>query len=150
MDLSGPLRLFGHSDNRARAAPCSPAGSNALGGCGLARALSLARFTPAGNPEIQGGVSNADRPRLDGRAANAPGERIYTFWDYFRNAWGRNAGLRLDHLVLNPPLAQRLTAAEVDREVRSWEKASDHAPVWIELSDAARSARRRQAGPKGR
>ncbi|MBS7700063.1 MULTISPECIES: exodeoxyribonuclease III [unclassified Chelatococcus] len=65
-----------------------------------------------------------------------PGERIYTFWDYFRNAWGRNAGLRLDHLLLSPILAERLIAADVDRAVRGWEKASDHAPVWIDLADA--------------
>ncbi|MDR6954896.1 exodeoxyribonuclease-3 [Ancylobacter sp. 3268] len=64
-----------------------------------------------------------------------PGERIYTFWDYFRNAWGRDAGLRLDHLLLSPAIADRLRAANVDRAVRGWEKASDHAPVWIELAD---------------
>ena len=63
-----------------------------------------------------------------------PGERIYTFWDYFRNAWGRDAGLRIDHLLLSPSLASRLAIAGVDREVRGWEKASDHAPVWIELA----------------
>jgi exodeoxyribonuclease III len=79
-----------------------------------------------------------------------PNERIYTFWDYFRNAWGRNAGLRLDHFLLNPPVAKRLVAADVDREVRGWEKASDHAPVWIELSDAARPARRRPPTSKRR
>lgn len=62
-----------------------------------------------------------------------PDERIYTFWDYFRNAFGRNAGLRIDHLLLSPPLHDRLRAAEVDRHVRGWEKSSDHAPVWIEL-----------------
>lgn len=64
-----------------------------------------------------------------------PGERIYTFWDYFRNAYARDAGLRIDHLLLNPQLASRLSAAEVDRNVRGWEKASDHAPVWVELKD---------------
>jgi exodeoxyribonuclease III len=64
-----------------------------------------------------------------------PDETVYTFWDYFRNAWGRNAGLRIDHLLLSPSLAPRLKAADVDREVRSWEKTSDHAPVWIELED---------------
>jgi exodeoxyribonuclease-3 len=62
-----------------------------------------------------------------------PHERVYTFWDYFRNAWGRNAGLRIDHLLLSPAIAGRLVAAGVDRDVRGWEKASDHAPVWIEL-----------------
>jgi len=58
-----------------------------------------------------------------------PDETIYTFWDYFRNAYARNAGLRIDHLLLSPSLAPRLEAADVDREVRSWEKTSDHAPV---------------------
>jgi exodeoxyribonuclease-3 len=62
-----------------------------------------------------------------------PEERIYTFWDYFRNAWPRNAGLRIDHFLLSPAIAGKLVAAEVDRDVRGWEKASDHAPVWIEL-----------------
>ena len=62
-----------------------------------------------------------------------PQEQIYTFWDYFRNAWGRDAGLRIDHLLLSPQLAKRLKAAGVDRHVRGWEKASDHAPAWIEL-----------------
>lgn len=64
-----------------------------------------------------------------------PGERIYSFWDYFRNAWGRDAGLRLDHLLLSPAAAKRLTAAGVDREIRGLPHASDHAPAWIELAD---------------
>jgi exodeoxyribonuclease-3 len=64
-----------------------------------------------------------------------PDEKIYTFWDYFRNAYVRDAGLRIDHFLLNPPLAGRLISARVDREVRGWEKTSDHAPVWIQLSD---------------
>ena len=81
-----------------------------------------------------------------------PGERIYTFWDYWRNAFARNAGLRIDHLLLSPPLAKRLTKAGVDREVRGREKASDHAPAWIELSDrSSRRGTRRRAkrSPKG-
>jgi exodeoxyribonuclease III len=65
-----------------------------------------------------------------------PEERIYTFWDYFRNHWARNAGLRIDHLLLNGPAAKRLVAADVDRWVRGQEHASDHAPAWVELSDA--------------
>src|SRR4051812_3210681 len=64
-----------------------------------------------------------------------PGERIYTFWDYWRNAFARNAGLRIDHLLLSPPLAKRLAKAGVEGEVRGREKASDHAPAWVELSD---------------
>lgn len=74
----------------------------------------------------------------DAVRAKHSGERLYTFWDYFWNAWQRNAGLRLDHLLLSPQLARRLEAAEVDRQVRGWEKASDHAPVWIQLSDSKR------------
>ena len=64
-----------------------------------------------------------------------PEEIIYTFWDYFRDAYSRNAGLRIDHFLLSPHLAKSLTAAGVDRNVRGWEKSSDHAPVWIELAD---------------
>lgn len=65
-----------------------------------------------------------------------PDERIYTFWDYWRNAWGRDAGLRIDHLLLSPAAAARLIGAGVDRAVRAREKASDHAPAWIVLSEA--------------
>jgi exodeoxyribonuclease-3 len=64
-----------------------------------------------------------------------PTETIYTFWDYFRNAYGRNAGLRIDHFLLSPDVAPRLQAGGVDKHVRGWEKSSDHAPVWIELLD---------------
>lgn len=64
-----------------------------------------------------------------------PDEPIYTFWDYLRNAYSRNAGLRLDHFLLNDSLASRLISADVDKEVRGWEHSSDHAPVWIELSE---------------
>jgi exodeoxyribonuclease-3 len=71
-----------------------------------------------------------------------PDARIYTFWDYFRNAFGRDAGLRIDHLLLSPALGGRLRKAEVDRFVRGWDKTSDHAPTWIELAEAPRRARR--------
>ena len=64
-----------------------------------------------------------------------PEKKIYTFWDYFRNAYARDAGLRIDHLLLSPCLKARLLSAGVDRDVRGWEKASDHAPTWIELAD---------------
>ncbi|MCX2485519.1 exodeoxyribonuclease III [Pedobacter sp. MR2016-24] len=63
-----------------------------------------------------------------------PEEKIYTFWDYFRNAYGRDAGLRIDHFLLSPNLVDRLKQAGVDRHVRGWEKSSDHGPVWIELT----------------
>jgi exodeoxyribonuclease-3 len=74
---------------------------------------------------------------IDGIRALHPDAQIYTFWDYFRNAFGRDAGLRIDHLLLNPAVAGRLTDAGVDRNVRGWEKASDHAPTWVELRDVA-------------
>ena len=62
-----------------------------------------------------------------------PHEAVYTFWDYLRDGWSRNAGLRIDHLLLNPQAAGRLVDAGVDAGVRGREKASDHAPAWIEL-----------------
>ena len=62
-----------------------------------------------------------------------PDERVFTFWDYFRNAFPRDAGLRIDHFLLNRPAAERLRQAGVDRSVRALPKTSDHAPVWIEL-----------------
>jgi exodeoxyribonuclease-3 len=64
-----------------------------------------------------------------------PDERIYTFWDYWRNAFARNAGIRIDHLLLNPSATARLAGAGVDRDVRAREGTSDHAPTWIELRD---------------
>jgi exodeoxyribonuclease-3 len=76
----------------------------------------------------------------DALRALHPGERIYTFWKYFRNAFGRDAGLRIDHLLLSPPLAKRLTAAGVDRDVRGREHASDHAPAWIELAEPVKAS----------
>jgi exodeoxyribonuclease-3 len=63
-----------------------------------------------------------------------PTETIYTFYDYFRNAYGRDAGLRIDHFLLSPNLRNRLTGGGVDRNVRGWEKTSDHCPVWIEIT----------------
>jgi exodeoxyribonuclease-3 len=62
-----------------------------------------------------------------------PTEPVYTFWDYRRNRWPRNAGLRIDHMLLSKALKLRLLAAGVDREVRAMENASDHAPAWVEL-----------------
>ena len=64
-----------------------------------------------------------------------PDEQIYTFWDYFRDHWKRNAGLRIDHLLLNKQLAPRLIDANVDRWVRDQPKPSDHAPTWIVIED---------------
>jgi exodeoxyribonuclease-3 len=62
-----------------------------------------------------------------------PDEPMYTFWDYKRRRWERDAGLRIDHLLLSPSLSPRLKKGGVDREERGRESASDHAPAWIEL-----------------
>jgi exodeoxyribonuclease-3 len=66
-----------------------------------------------------------------------PDETIYTFWDYFRNAFGRDAGLRIDHLLLSPKLQPALKAAGVDKFMRGRDKPSDHTPTWIELDTKA-------------
>jgi len=62
-------------------------------------------------------------------------ETIYTFWKYLRNAYGRDAGLRIDHILLSPAILPRFIDAQVDRHVRGWDKSSDHAPVWITLAN---------------
>jgi exodeoxyribonuclease-3 len=72
---------------------------------------------------------------LDSIRSLYPDEKVYTFWDYLYKAYDRNAGIRLDHILLSPYLQPRLTSGGVDSHVRSWEKSSDHAPVWIELMD---------------
>jgi len=71
-----------------------------------------------------------------------PDERIYTFWDYFRQHWATNSGLRIDHLLLNAELAPRLQAAGVDKWVRGEPGASDHAPTWITLGRSKARKRR--------
>lgn len=73
-----------------------------------------------------------------------PDEAIYTFWDYFRNAYVRNAGIRIDHFLLNARATKRLVGAGVDREVRGWQKTSDHAPAWVTLEKQRKSPARRK------
>ncbi|HVU99974.1 MAG TPA: exodeoxyribonuclease III [Verrucomicrobiae bacterium] len=63
-----------------------------------------------------------------------PDERVYTFWDYFRQHWEKNSGMRIDHLLLSPDLKPKLADAGVDRWVRGEPAASDHAPTWVKLS----------------
>jgi exodeoxyribonuclease-3 len=75
-----------------------------------------------------------------------PDSVVYTFWKYWRNAFARNSGLRIDHCLLSPVLAARLKDAGVDLEPRGWDKTSDHAPVWIELADKPVRRRKRGAG----
>jgi exodeoxyribonuclease-3 len=78
-----------------------------------------------------------DQGWIDAIRTLHPNAPMYTFWDYMRNRWQRDAGLRLDHLLLNPKAAKRLVKSGVDREVRGEENASDHAPAWIVLGDAS-------------
>jgi exodeoxyribonuclease-3 len=75
---------------------------------------------------------------LDAVRALHPDAPRFTFWDYKRLAWQRDAGLRIDHFLLSPQLAKRLHSADVDRDRRGLEGASDHAPVWITLREARR------------
>jgi exodeoxyribonuclease-3 len=72
-----------------------------------------------------------------------PDKAMYTFWHYLRNRWPRDAGLRLDHLLLNRPAAAKLAAAGVDRDVRGEDGASDHAPAWVRLETTVRKSTRR-------
>ena len=83
-----------------------------------------------------------DQGWTDALRALHPDQRIYTFWDYFRQHWQRNSGLRIDHLLLNEPLRKRLVSAGVDTWVRGGPGASDHAPTWIVLDPARKSAPR--------
>jgi exodeoxyribonuclease III len=78
-------------------------------------------------------ASLIDQGWLDAIRTVHPTQPMFTFWDYKRNRWPRDAGLRLDHLLLSPALAPRLAKAGVDRAVRGQEDASDHAPAWIIL-----------------
>ena len=71
---------------------------------------------------------------VDAVRAVSEARDLYTFWDYQAGAWQRNRGLRIDHLLLSPQAADRLTAAGIDKHVRGWEKPSDHVPVWVELA----------------
>jgi exodeoxyribonuclease-3 len=73
------------------------------------------------------GLTDAIRAASDDRG-------LYTFWDYQAGAWQKNWGIRIDHLLLSPQAADRLSAAGIDKHVRSWEKPSDHVPVYIDLA----------------
>src|SRR6266487_3358355 len=78
-----------------------------------------------------------DQGWMDAIRTLHPDASMYTFWDYMRNRWPRDAGLRIDHLLLSPKAAERLVDAGVDRDVRGKEGASDHAPAWVMLRDSA-------------
>ena len=70
----------------------------------------------------------------DAVRASSDDPGLYTFWDYQAGAWQKNNGIRIDHLMLSPQAADRLSAIGIDKHVRSWEKPSDHVPVWADLA----------------
>src|SRR5436190_6886595 len=82
-----------------------------------------------------------DQGWIDAIGMRHPNAPMYTFWDYMRDRWPRDAGLRIDHLLLSAQAAERLVDAGVDRAVRGKEGASDHAPVWVMLRDEANPLR---------
>ena len=94
-----------------------------------------ALFLPRTRDEFRGlinfGLTDALRATSD-----EPG--LFTFWDYQAGAWQKNNGIRIDHLLLSPIAADRLSAAGIDRHVRTWEKPSDHVPVWVDLEIEAK------------
>ena len=77
----------------------------------------------------------------DAMRATSDDAGLYTFWDYQAGAWQKNNGIRIDHLLLSPLAADRLSDAGIDRHVRTWEKPSDHVPVWIDLDIASEVAK---------
>lgn len=85
-------------------------------------------------PEVKNAYKElVDQGWTDALRKMHPKEKIYTFWDYFRNAYARDAGIRIDHILLSPKLSKKLIACKVGKNVRGWEKSSDHAPVWVEF-----------------
>ena len=82
-----------------------------------------------------------DQGWIDALRSRYPNERIYTFWDYFRQHWQTNSGLRIDHLLLSPVLAAKVIDAGVDRWVRDQPRASDHAPAWVALDTREKEPR---------
>ena len=74
----------------------------------------------------------------DALRATSDDTGLFTFWDYQAGAWQKNNGIRIDHLLLSPAAADRLGSAGIDRHVRTWEKPSDHVPVWIDLEIEAK------------
>jgi exodeoxyribonuclease-3 len=118
----------------------------------VARVAEMSPFGPS-QPESRRAYSALLKQGwIDSIRTLHPEEPMYTFWHYMRNRWPRDAGLRLDHLLLSPSLAARLVDAGVDRDVRGREGASDHAPVWVILKDSKRrlGSKEKNAQRRGR
>jgi len=120
MRLEEPLVLAG--DYNVIPAPADVHDPTAWAGDALFLPQTRAKFAAL----LHLGLTEAVRATTDAGG-------IYTFWDYQAGAWQKNAGIRIDHLLLSPQAADRLTAVGIDKHVRGWEKPSDHVPAWIEL-----------------
>ena len=96
------------------------------------RAVSAAARATNSASLINLGLTDAVRATSDDSG-------LYTFWDYQAGAWQKNNGIRIDHVLLSPRAADRLSDVGIDRHVRTWEKPSDHVPVWIDLDIEAKS-----------
>ena len=94
-----------------------------------------ALFLPRTRDEFRGLINLG---LTDALRATSEDAGLFTFWDYQAGAWQKNNGIRIDHLLLSPAAADRLNTAGIDRHVRSWEKPSDHVPVWIDLEIEAK------------
>ena len=94
-----------------------------------------ALFLPATRDEFRALVNLG---LTDAVRATSDDSGLYTFWDYQAGAWQKNNGIRIDHVLLSPPTADRLAAVGIDRHVRTWEKPSDHVPVWVDLDIEAK------------
>jgi exodeoxyribonuclease-3 len=93
--------------------------------------LSDALFLPRTRDEYRGLINLG---LTDALRATSDDAGLYTFWDYQAGAWQKNNGIRIDHMLLSPQAADRLAAVGIDKHVRSWEKPSDHVPVWLDLN----------------
>ena len=131
-------RFNAHARKLLRLRPAGGAGRRLQRGADRRRhlqpgLLARRRAAAAGEPRRVRAPAGAGLDRCHPRAATRT-SALYTFWDYWRNRWPRDAGLRIDHLLLNAELAPLLVDAGVDREVRGRPGASDHAPAWIQLN----------------
>src|SRR5215475_8177588 len=138
MPRSSMAQAASRSCSRATTTSCRPTAIS------IHQILCQRRSPSAGKPRP---FSAHSRPSLVyAIRALHPEAPMYTFWDYMRNRWPRDAGLRIDHLLLSAQAAKRLVSAGVDRQIRGRQGASDHAPAWVVLRDDAK-ARRNSARP---
>ena len=145
MDL--PSSAFEDRRGRSHAAGAAPASVRLLGthvwtlGLIVLAAIAMGAMLLVRSARVQDGMVAEASQVMFGAMLTLQGEHLatsvrdYTYWDYFQNRFERDHGLRIDHLLLSPRVADRLIASGVDRTPRGWEKASDHTPAWVEIED---------------